>query len=89
MTEEPAAMSDGKTGKSPITRLLDLTVGWAEYVEATEKEYPDIVSSEEILGLYQAVSGYAWAEWEGTGEEQADVVRRFVEELLMPVLLRK
>ena len=45
--------------KSPFTRLLHLTPGWAEYVENDEAEHPDGVQSAVIYDAYQSVAAFA------------------------------
>ena len=48
-----SSVQDAQGAKCPFTRLLDLTLGWAEYVERDEDEHPDSVKSEELQDAYQ------------------------------------
>lgn len=73
--------------KSPLTRLLDLTLGWGEYVEQDETEHPDGVQSADIYAAYQAVATFAEPYWDSAPEVQEMAVRHFVDTRLLPLLL--
>ena len=75
--------------KDPFTRLLDLTLGWAEYVANDEVEHPDSVKSDALHSLYQSVVGFAEPVWDAAPDAQKLVVRQFVETQLLPLLLGK
>ena len=75
--------------KDPITRLLDLKLGWAEHVANDEVEHPDSVKSDALYSLYQSVAGFAEPVWDTAPETQRAMVRQFVETQLMPLLLGK
>ncbi len=77
------------TGKDPITRLLDLTLGWAEYAANDELEHPDSVNSASLYSLYQSIAGFAEPVWDAAPEAQEAMVRQFVETQLLPLLLGK
>ena len=74
---------------SPLTRLLDLTLGWAEYVEKDESEHPDGVSSADIYDAYQSVATFAEPYWDAAPEAQEMAVRHFVDTRLLPLLFGK
>ena len=77
-------------GKTPTTRLLDLLAGWCDFVSADEENnVPDSgLSAEEIGDLYQLAGGFI-EEWEGLSPDgQEKAVRAFVEERILPLLLR-
>ncbi len=80
--------------KTPWNRLLDLTYGWYQFVEAEEsrEEEPltdDRLPSEELFDLYQASGVLAFQDPEngslppGTEAE----VRAFLNEKILPLLL--
>ena len=73
--------------KDPFTRLLDLTLGWGEYVEQDEAEHPDGVQSADIYAAYQSVATFAEPYWEAAPEVQEMAVRHFVDTRLLPLLL--
>ena len=75
--------------KSPLTRLLDLTLGWGEYVEKDEAEHPDHVLSADLYDTYQSVAAFAEPYWDGAPEVQEMAVRHFVDTRLLPLLLGK
>ena len=76
-------------GKDPFTRLLDLTLGWGEYVEKDETEHEDGVKAADIYVAYQSVAGFAEPFWESTSEVQEMAVRHFVDTRLLPLILGK
>jgi len=75
--------------KDPFTRLLDLTLGWGEYVEKDETEHQDRVSSADIYHAYQSIAEFAEPYWEADPEVQEMAVRHFVDTRLLPLLLGK
>lgn len=75
--------------KSPLTRLLDLTLGWGEYVEKDEAEHPDRVLSANLYDAYQSVAAFAEPYWDAAPEVQEMAVRHFVDTRLLPLLLGK
>jgi hypothetical protein len=89
---DPSATAAAARENSPATRLLDMLVGWANFVDESQSEpdsgVDDCVSSEEIAALYQQ----AGAEWLTVDESdiagENAMVRRFVEERVLPLLLR-
>jgi len=88
-TSDKRQTSSSETSKSPFARLMDLTVGWGEYVEQTETEFGDTVNSGSIYALYQSVAEFAEPYWEASQEKQEQAVREFVETRIIPVLLGK
>ena len=66
---------------------MDLTVGWGEWVEGTEAEYSDTVTSKDIYTAYQSVAEFAESYWDTSPERQEQAVREFVETRIMPLLL--
>lgn len=71
--------------------MLDLLAGWASFVDNDEQNQilDAVVSAEEIGALYQS-AGRECEAWEGmSAEEQESAVRAFVEERIMPLLLRR
>jgi hypothetical protein len=73
---------------TPLTRLLDLTAGWAQFVQENEEDAVDAaVSADELCELYQE-AGRLMAE-DLSPREEARRVRRFVEERILPLLLRE
>src|SRR5687768_10975606 len=78
------------TEKAAATRLLDLLAGWSNYVSADEENetVDSALSAEEIGVLYQR-AGELSESWEHlTEEDQERAVRTFVEEQVVPALLR-
>ena len=75
--------------KSPFTRLLDLTLGWGEYVENDEAEHPDGVQSSDIYDAYQSIATFAEPYWDADPRTQEMAVRRFVDTRLLPLLFGK
>ena len=82
-------METSHEAKDPFTRLLDLTLGWGEYVEKDETAHPDDVSSADIYDTYQSVAGFSEPYWEASPEVQEMAVRHFVDTRLLPLLLGK
>lgn len=82
--------------KTPWNRLLDLTCGWYQFVEAeeTREEEPlsdDRLPSPELFDLYQLAGELAFQESEdGTPLPGADEkIRAFLNEKILPLLLRR
>jgi len=75
--------------KDPFTRLLDLTLGWGEYVEKDEAEHPDGVGSADIYDAYQSIATFAEPYWDAAPEVQEMAARHFVDTRLLPLLLGK
>ena len=73
--------------KDPLTRLLDLTAGWGEYVEQDETEHPDGIRSADIYEAYQSATTFAEPYWDAAPEVQEMAVRHFVDTRLLPLLL--
>lgn len=89
MTTKPKARE--VRGKTASTRLLDLLAGWSAYVSADEENnvQDPALSAEEIGALYQ-LAGELSEEWEELGvEDQQRAVSAFVEERILPLLLRR
>ncbi len=86
---EQARIASDETAKDPFTRLLDLTLGWGEYVERDEAEHGDGVKSAEIYSLYQSVAKFADPYWDAAPEVQETAARQFVESRLLPLLMGK
>ncbi len=82
--------------KTPWTRILDLTCGWYEFVEAEESrdEEPlvdDRLRAEELFGLYQSAGAIACEESEDGSltDEAREEIRAFVNDKILPLLLRR
>ena len=75
--------------KDPFTRLLDLTLGWGEYVEKDEAQHRDSVSSADIYRAYQSIAEFAEPHWDAAPEVQEMAARHFVDTRLLPLLLGK
>ena len=73
--------------KSPLARLLDLTLGWDEYVEKDEAEHPDAIQSGNIYNMHQAIATFAEPYWDAAPEAQEMAARHFVDTRLLPLLL--
>ena len=79
------------SSKTAFTRLLDLLAGWSAYVSADEENmvHDPALSAEEIGALYQ-LAGEMSEEWEQLSMEgQGKAISAFVEERILPLLLRK
>jgi hypothetical protein len=79
------------SNKTALTRLLDLLAGWSAYVSADEEDavHDPSLSAAEIGALYQ-LAGELSEEWEQLGMEgQGKAISAFVEERILPLLLRK
>ncbi len=83
------AIETAEDKKDPFTRLLDLMIGWGEWVEKDEGEHHDLVSASDIYDGYQAVAGFAEPYWQSSPEVQEMAVRHFVDTRLLPLLLGK
>lgn len=77
----------GTETKDPFTRLLDLTLGWAEYIEKDEAMHPDVVGSADIYAAYQSIATFAEPYWDAAPEVQEMAARHFVDTRLLPLLL--
>ncbi len=75
--------------KDPFTRLLDLTLGWGEYVEKDEAGHRDSVSSADIYRAYQSIAEFAEPYCDAAPEVQEMAARHFVDTRLLPLLLGK
>lgn len=75
--------------KDPLTRLLDLTLAWGEYVDKETAEQGDSVKSEDIYAAYQAAAQFAEPYWDGGLEVQEMAVRHFMDTRILPLLLGK
>jgi hypothetical protein len=79
----------GKIIKTPAARLLDLTCGWSEFVQGEDGRVVDpSVTVDELCDLYQEAGRAVSDVPEGDTEHEKVVVRRFVEERIVPLLLR-
>ncbi len=77
-----------KSEKTPLTRLLDLTAGWAAFVQQEDEAWPDpAVSLEELCDLYQEAGALVADDL--SAEEETRIVREFVETRLLNLLLRQ
>ena len=74
--------------KSPATRLLDLLAGWTDYVDHDEDHQlvDAALPAEQIAQLYQEAGALACEEFDLNGE--ADAVRAFMIERVLPLLTR-
>ena len=79
----------GQETKDPFTRVLDLTLGWGEYVEKDEAEHRDSVTAADIYAAYQSVAAFADPFWDAAPEFQEMAVRHFVDTRLLPLLFGK
>lgn len=92
MKEATIEPMEREQDKTPSTRLLDLVAGWGRYVSTDEDNglCDPALSGEELAALYQEVGGVT-ADWDDAGlsiEAERERVRAFVEERLLPLLLR-
>jgi hypothetical protein len=81
----------GISSKTALTRLLGLLAGWSAYVSADEENqvHDPTLAAEEIGALYQ-LAGELSEEWEQLSMEGQDkAVSAFVEERIVPLLVRK
>jgi hypothetical protein len=79
------------SSKTALTRLLDLLAGWSTYVSADEENnvLDPALAAEEIGALYQ-LAGELTEKWDQlSAEGQGKAIRAFVEERILPLLLRK
>ena len=60
----------GLDAKDPFTRLLDLTLGWAEYVAKDEGQHGDAVKSADLYATYQDIAEFADPYWDAAPEMQ-------------------
>lgn len=72
--------------KTPVTRLLDLLVGWTNYVSDENGEFPDSLTADHIAALYSEAGGIADRDYPDLQSEQ-DAVCRFVTERVLAALL--
>jgi len=90
LTEAPVPDTEAAEEiKDPFTRLLDMTLGWGEYVEKDEAEHRDSVSSSDIYHAYQSIAEFAEPYWDAAPEVQEMAARHFVDTRLLPLLLGK
>lgn len=68
--------------KAPLTRLLDLTLGWGECIEKDEAAHPDGVGSADIYDAYQSIAASAEPYWDDAPEVQEITARHFVDAAL-------
>ena len=87
--EKEAIPSSEVEFKDPFTRLLDLTLGWGEYVEKDEAEHPDGIKSADIYDAYQSIATFAEPYWDAAPAAQEMAVRHFLDTHLLPLLLSK
>lgn len=73
--------------KDPLTRLLNLTLGWAEYAEKDEAEHTDTIPAAAIYNAYSAVDEFAEPYWDAAPEVQEMAVRHFIDTRILPLLL--
>lgn len=83
------AADSAEIEKDVITRMMDLTLGWAEYVERDEAEHPDLVTSAELHGLYQSCAEYFKPYFDSPAEIKEAVALRFVHDRLLSLLLKR
>jgi hypothetical protein len=80
-----------RTGsKTASTRLLDLLAGWSAYVSTDEETnvQDHALSAEDISELYQ-LAGQESERWEGLSDaEEEKAVSAFVNERVIPLLVR-
>lgn len=94
---EPPVAAPGRTLiKTPWTRMLDLTYGWYQFVEAEESREEEPLADErlpaqELFDLYQTTGGLAFEEPEDSSrpEHVDEEIRAFVNEQILPLLLRR
>lgn len=82
-TADPDAVS--ALPKGPAARLLDLVLGWAEFVGESGQAPDPALSAEELQDLYQE-AGAALIPL--APEEEPAAVEAFVRERVLPLLLR-
>ena len=85
------SLTEQRSGsKTASTRLLDLLAGWSAFVSADEEaEERDPVVSAELIGALYQLAGELSEGWEPLsldGQERA--IRAFLEEQILPLLLR-
>jgi len=78
-------------GKTPSVRLLDLLAGWSAFVSDEEENgaVDPALSAEEIGALYQSAGELGETGRGISRNEEEEAVRTFVEQRLLPLLLRK
>jgi hypothetical protein len=76
--------------KTPGTRLLDLTAGWMNFVvrERKKRVKDRNVKRLEVYDLYQQAGEAVFSDIELTPNEEREMVTRFVNERIPPILLR-
>jgi len=81
-----------RTVKAPGTRLLDLLAGWERFVGSDEEGddetaplFDSALDSDEIAGMYQAAAAEVL---DLNGRDEAEAVRRWVLEKILPAILR-
>ncbi len=78
-----------QANKDPLTRLLDLMLGWAEYTERDEAEHGDKVQSSDIYEAYSSVAEFAEPYWDAPRQVQEMAVHHFMDTRILPLLLGK
>ena len=73
-----------QAGYGPISRLLDLTIGWAEFVSSQEPR-SDTVDSEALYDLYQEAANLS--ERDLTEAQEAALVAYFIRDRILPTLI--
>jgi hypothetical protein len=95
-TTETRTSANARQACSPMTRLLDMLAGWSAYVDDSEKAAESAesrilrtVTSDEISALYQEAGG-EWLKFDESDSAAEDAtVRQFIEERILPLLLRR
>jgi hypothetical protein len=84
-------ISDAKLGaqgaKTPGCRLLDLLAGWGRFVDGEDEA--SATEAFEIGMLYQSAGEWAFDHIEGGEQAEKEAVRAFLNERVLPILLRK
>jgi hypothetical protein len=81
---ETEPVVNNQIGYGPISRLLDLTIGWAEFV-ASQEPRPETVTSETLYDLYQEAANLS--EPGRTEAQEAALVAYFVRDRILPALV--
>lgn len=85
---QDTSRQEAREEATPVSRLMDMLVGWSAYADESEGADSQ-VTSDDISALYQEAGG----EWLKVDESDAygedAMVRRFVEERVVPLLVRR